>query len=269
MANINDKITKTMDTVNPVVTTVFPAKAPGASSISGVSLEGWTEETAVHFSTFGVDTNNKIIPGTQIDWKGIANRATNTINNLERVGGMPDDGVPADYVIQAGPTPSWANDLAEGLLTTLNPNGTLKNGIVTASKIGDGQVPASKIDFSTLNSDIGSANIVTITGTGTNVNFGTAQTFNVKKDQVIEIICTRIGNSSTTPWSVGVALSGTASLDSSPTFNDTAATLAGDGRVSNVTVIKATSDGTVIIQPQYVKTTSGTIYCRVQHILRG
>lgn len=146
MANINDKITKTRDgLINPVVTRVTGPRSAGNLTLQVDSLIGWPEDTAVNFSTYRVDGDGKKQAGSQIDWKAIANVATSQLTNLKRVGGAVDDGnVLGDYV-QAGPTASWSNDLAEALLVSHNTDGTLKNNIVTTAKIADSNVTTAKI----------------------------------------------------------------------------------------------------------------------------
>ena len=137
-ANINDKITKTFDTVNPNVAKVTADRAPGSTTLQANNLAGWTEVTAEHFSTYRVDAQNKLIEGSQTDWKGIVNKATNTITNLTRVGGAEDSGSLVNDIIQAGPTAKWADDLADGILVTHNADGTLKNKVAALTKINGG-----------------------------------------------------------------------------------------------------------------------------------
>lgn len=134
-ANINDKITKTFDTVNPNVAKVTADRAPGSTTLQANNLAGWTEVTAEHFSTYRVDAQNKLIEGSQTDWKGIVNKATNTITNLTRIGGAEDSGSLVNDIIQAGPTAKWADDLADGILVTHNADGTLKNKVVALTNI--------------------------------------------------------------------------------------------------------------------------------------
>ena len=160
MASISDKITKVKDGSNPNVARVVTPRPANSDTLSVDSLTGWTEDTAVHFMTYRVDSTGKVVPGSQRDWKGMANKATGQIISLQIQNNAIDDGNLVGDIVQAGPTASWAQDLAEAMLESHNSDGSLKKGAVGAENIAkdsitkdalkDGSITADKIDFTTM-----------------------------------------------------------------------------------------------------------------------
>ena len=160
MASVSDKITKVKDGSNPNVARVVTPRPANSDTLSVDSLTGWTEDTAVHFMTYRVDSTGKVVPGSQRDWKGMANKATGQIISLEIQNNAIDDGNLVGDIVQAGPTASWAQDLAEAMLESHNSDGSLKRGAVGADNIAkdsitkdslkDGSITADKIDFTTM-----------------------------------------------------------------------------------------------------------------------
>ena len=160
MASISDKITKVKDGSNPNVARVVTPRPANSDTLSVDSLTGWTEDTAVHFMTYRVDSTGKAVPGSQRDWKGMANKATGQIISLQIQNNAIDDGNLVGDIVQAGPTASWAQDLAEAMLESHNSDGSLKKGAVGAESIAkdsitkdalkDGSITADKIDFTTM-----------------------------------------------------------------------------------------------------------------------
>ena len=160
MASVSDKITKVKDGSNPNVARVVTPRPANSDTLSVDSLTGWTEDTAVHFMTYRVDSTGKVVPGSQKDWKGMANKATGQIISLEIQNNAIDDGNLVGDIVQAGPTASWAQDLAEAMLESHNSDGSLKRGAVGADNIAkdsitkdalkDGSITADKIDFTTM-----------------------------------------------------------------------------------------------------------------------
>ena len=116
MASISDKITKVKDGSNPNVARVVTPRPANSDTLSVDSLTGWTEDTAVHFMTYRVDSTGKVVPGSQRDWKGMANKATGQIISLQIQNNAIDDGNLVGDIVQAGPTAAWAQDLAEAML---------------------------------------------------------------------------------------------------------------------------------------------------------
>ena len=160
MASVSDKITKVKDGSNPNVARVVTPRPANSDTLSVDSLTGWTEDTAVHFMTYRVDSTGKVVPGSQRDWKGMANKATGQIISLQIQNNAIDDGNLVGDIVQAGPTASWAQDLAEAMLESHNSDGSLKRGAVgaeniakdsiTAESIKEGSITADKIDFTTM-----------------------------------------------------------------------------------------------------------------------
>ena len=160
MASISDKITKVKDGSNPNVARVVTPRPANSDTLSVDSLTGWTEDTAVHFMTYRVDSTGKVVPGSQRDWKGMANKATGQIISLQIQNNAIDDGNLVGDIVQAGPTASWAQDLAEAMLESHKSDGSLKKGAVeaeniakdsiTAESIKEKSITADKIDFTTI-----------------------------------------------------------------------------------------------------------------------
>ena len=160
MASISDKITKVKDGSNPNVARVVTPRPANSDTLSVDSLTGWTEDTAVHFMTYRVDSTGKVVPGSQRDWKGMANKATGQIISLQIQNNAIDDGNLVGDIVQAGPTAGWAQDLAEAMLESHNSDGSLKKGAVGAENIAkdsivaesikEKSITADKIDFTTM-----------------------------------------------------------------------------------------------------------------------
>jgi len=114
----------------------------------------------MHFMTYRVDATGKVVPGSQRDWKGMANKAAGQIISLQIQNNAIDDGNLVGDIVQAGPTASWAQDLAEAILESHNSDGSLKKGAVGAENIAkdsitkdalkEGSITADKIDFTTM-----------------------------------------------------------------------------------------------------------------------
>ena len=160
MASVSDKITKVKDGSNPNVARVVTPRPANSDTLSVDSLTGWTEDTAMHFMTYRVDATGKVVPGSQRDWKGMANKATGQIISLQIQNNAIDDGNLVGDIVQAGPTAGWAQDLAEAMLESHNSDGSLKKGAVGAENIAkdsivaesikEKSITADKIDFTTM-----------------------------------------------------------------------------------------------------------------------
>jgi len=160
MASVSDKITKVKDGSNPNVARVVTPRPANSDTLSVDSLTGWSEDTAMHFMTYRVDSTGKVVPGSQRDWKGMANKATGQIISLQIQNNAIDDGNLVGDIVQAGPTASWAQDLAEAMLESHKSDGSLKKGAVGAENIAkdsivaesikEKSITADKIDFTTI-----------------------------------------------------------------------------------------------------------------------
>lgn len=174
MASVSDKITKVKDGSNPNVARVVTPRPANSDTLSVDSLTGWTEDTAMHFMTYRVDATGKVVPGSQRDWKGMANKATGQVISLEIQNNAIDDGNLVGDIVQAGPTAGWAQDLAEAMLESHNSDGSLKKGAVKAENIAkdsvtkdalkEGSITADKIDSTTILSYKNNDSNKTVTG---------------------------------------------------------------------------------------------------------
>lgn len=153
MASISDKITKVKDGSNPNVARVVTPRPANSDTLSVDSLTGWTEDTAVHFLTYRVDSTGKVVSGSQRDWKGMANKATGQIISLQILNNAIDDGNLVGDIVQAGPTAGWAQDLAEAMLESHNTDGTLKKSVVSAENIAKDSVTAESIKGKSITAD--------------------------------------------------------------------------------------------------------------------
>lgn len=154
MPSITDKFGGTFNTVNPVTTTVTVARSAGGTTLTCDSLVGWPTGFPVHFTTYKKNASNVVIAGTQIDWKGIVSGST--IGSLTRKAGATDTGNAVGDIVEAMPTGSWAQDLIDGVSTSLDVDGTLKAGavdnaavlasnVVTTAKLADDAVTPAKL----------------------------------------------------------------------------------------------------------------------------
>lgn len=142
-AGIGDKFTKAFNSDNPNVARATVARSALATTLTCDSLTGWPTDTAVHFSTYRLDSSNEVTAGTQIDWKGIV--SGNVIGSLTRLAGAADSGTSIGDVVEMNPTGSWASDLVDGLLVSLNQDGTIKDDSVSTAAIEDSAVTAAKL----------------------------------------------------------------------------------------------------------------------------
>lgn len=145
VASITDKFNKTGDGsgVYPTTATVSTSRSAGASTLVCDDLTGWTTDTAVHFTTYRLNSDGTVDTTTQTDWKGIVNG--NSITNLTFQAGAADAGNLTGDKVEMSPNVGWANDLMDGLLTTCTQSGALKDGVVTSAKIGTDAVTSAKI----------------------------------------------------------------------------------------------------------------------------
>jgi hypothetical protein len=126
MPSPTDKFKKTSNGGIPVVATVQAARSAGIFSLLVDTQQNWPTTTGVAFSTFKVDTNNKRVPNTQIDWVGVSN-GTNTLSGMIRTGGIADNGNAIGDKVQMGPTAQYMEDVIEGMGVQHNPDGTHSN----------------------------------------------------------------------------------------------------------------------------------------------
>lgn len=137
----------------PVKTALTVQKTVGATSITVNSIEGWHTGTGsddeVPFVIYAIKPTGEIIAGSQSSWMGVVSRSSSTINNLRLTGGQ-DQIYPVGSKVVATSTAAWANELAEALLVSHNPDGSLKtqdvpNNSIDGVKLKDGTVDGTKI----------------------------------------------------------------------------------------------------------------------------
>ena len=182
MVAITDKFGKASapDAYAPA-TTVKNVKNAGESTLSAYDLSKFDDTVPLFFITYKKTTHPETgatIRLNQAGWKGLVNKDSNTITNLVLAPGYTDPGqAPGDY-IEAIPTSFWANELVDGILVSHNPDGTVKDkvitpanftstdkGVVQVDKDGNtvvAKVPSGNVDWATLKTKI-----VTYTATST------------------------------------------------------------------------------------------------------
>ena len=114
----------------PIKAVLTTEKQKGVRTIYVDNLDGWrdgtSEDTAVPFVMYSKNlTTNEVISGSKTSWFGVVSKSSKTITNLILTGGE-DQLYPAGTAVVATPTAQWANDLADALLTSHNPDGSLK-----------------------------------------------------------------------------------------------------------------------------------------------
>lgn len=145
MASISDKITEVQNGGRPISTTVAGTRSSGSTTLSCAALTNWPTNTAVHFATYQVDTQNVKIASSQTDWKGTVSGTS--IENLTVYGGT-DNGNSFGDIVEMMPTGGWAQDLAEALEAGHTTTGVHKafseSNIVTTASIQDNAVTPAK-----------------------------------------------------------------------------------------------------------------------------
>ena len=150
MASIEDKITRVMDGSYPNVAHVISPRAAGSDTLMTDGLSGWSTETAMNFITYRADSAGNVIEGTVRDWIGVANKANSSIINLKLLAGPEDDGSNVGDIVQPCASASWADNMAQALLESLDTAGRLKEGIVATNNMKDKSVTPDKIDFASI-----------------------------------------------------------------------------------------------------------------------
>ncbi|RYH70500.1 MAG: hypothetical protein EON54_01315 [Alcaligenaceae bacterium] len=143
MADVNnDLVAGAFNSVNPNVAKVTSTRTAGGTTLACDNLAGWSTDLKVNFSTYKIGTDGVSIVG-QIDWQGIV--SGNSIGSLKRVAGATDDGNAINDWVELNPTAKWADEIARAILVAHNPNGSLKDGVVTTAKIADMNITTDKI----------------------------------------------------------------------------------------------------------------------------
>ena len=154
------------------LTTVKQIREIGSAVLTCEDLSNWATDTPVFFATYKVDIDTqKIIPNSQINWRGKVNVENNTIVEIQADSDTPDKGNAIGDIVECLPTAGWANSLVDGILKTLNQDGTIKDGVVKNKHLAEKAVKAQNVDFTTFpapaeaigpNSASGSNNVVLV-----------------------------------------------------------------------------------------------------------
>lgn len=134
----------------PIKAVLTAEKQKGVRTIYIDNLDGWrdgtNEDTAVPFVMYTKNlTTNEVVSGSKTSWLGVVSKSSKTITNLILTGGE-DQLYPAGTAVVATPTAQWANDLADALLTSHNPNGSIRE--VNTDAIADGAIRARHFEKS-------------------------------------------------------------------------------------------------------------------------
>lgn len=148
---INDLFGKaSLDTEYAIATTVKTARAAGASVLEAFDLSKFADDTPVFVVTYKKVTDPEtgdITVSELRSWKALVNTGANTLTNLTIAPGYTDDlGNDEGDFIECIPTSYWVNSLIDGIRTSLNPDGTVKDDAVTTNAIEDDAVTTPKID---------------------------------------------------------------------------------------------------------------------------
>lgn len=128
-----------------IATTVKTTRAPGVAVLEAIDLSKYAPDTPVFVVTYRKTTDpvTSVVTISQLrSWKALVNVGANTLTNLTIQPGYADDiGHAVGDFIECIPTSAWENSLIDGILTSLNPDGTLKTAAVQ-SALGISNTPA-------------------------------------------------------------------------------------------------------------------------------
>lgn len=137
MPAITDKFGKaSIDNNYAIATTVKTTRLPAVTVLEAFDLSKFNPDTPVFVVTYKKTTNptTGLVSVTDlVSWKAIVNTGANTLTNLTIAPGYVDAGNAVGDFIECIPTSYWENSLIDGILTSLNPNGTLKTSAVQAA----------------------------------------------------------------------------------------------------------------------------------------
>lgn len=147
MPLITDKFGKaSISTDTAVATTVKTTRLPGVFVLEAFDLSKFAPDTPVFVVTYKKTTDpvTGVVSITSLtSWKALVNTGANTLTNLTVQPGYTDIGNAVGDFIECIPTSAWENSLIDGILTSLNPDGTMKTsavqqalGIVNTPSVG-------------------------------------------------------------------------------------------------------------------------------------
>lgn len=134
MPLITDKFGKaSISTDTAVATTVKTTRLPGVFVLEAFDLSKYANDTPVFVVTYKKTTDpvtGIVSISNLVSWKALVNTGANTLTNLTVQPGYVDAGNAVGDFIECIPTSAWENSLIDGILTSLNPDGTLKTSAV-------------------------------------------------------------------------------------------------------------------------------------------
>lgn len=138
------------------LTTVKQVREIGSAVLTCEDLSNWATDTPVFFATYKVDIDTqKIVPNSQINWRGKVNAENNTIIEIKADSDTPDKGNAIGDIVECLPTAGWANSLVDGISVIHKQDGTLKNNVVKGQNIDFGSIDDGSIEPRKLSTDMG------------------------------------------------------------------------------------------------------------------
>ena len=138
------------------LTTVKQVREIGSAVLTCEDLSNWATDTPVFFATYKVDIDTqKIVPNSQINWRGKVNVENNTIIEIQADSDTPDKGNAIGDIVECLPTAGWANSLVDGLSVIHKQDGTLKNNVVNGQNIDFASIEDGSIEPGKLSTDMG------------------------------------------------------------------------------------------------------------------
>lgn len=155
-ATVTDKFKKYSDGSDaPNVARVASPRSAAGTTLACDDLTGWATDTAVNFATYELDTADEVVSSSITYWVGVV--SGNNLTNVARVKGAADGGNAINDVVVQIPDSDRFDDLVDGLLVSLDQDGTLKAGavdnaaalasnVVTTAKLADASVTSEKLN---------------------------------------------------------------------------------------------------------------------------
>lgn len=179
---------RTFNSGNPNVARVTATRTAGTATLTVDNLAGWPTATGVSFSTYKIDTNNKIIAGSQTDWNATVTSST-TLGNMTRVTGAADAGHTIGDVVEMNPTADWADKLVRAFInehsqltgahTAITANSVTSSGAVSgttgtfSSDVSDNGVTITTVRSETFSNFVASGGVIAqtsgLTGSFSNI----------------------------------------------------------------------------------------------------
>lgn len=125
-----------IDSDYAIATTVKTARTAGDSVLEAYDVSKFSDDTPVFFVTYKKTTDpiTDVVTVTNlVSYKALVNAGANTLTNLEVAPGYVDLGNDEDDFIECIPTSYWVNSLINALLSSHNPDGSVK--------VGQGEAP--------------------------------------------------------------------------------------------------------------------------------